>query len=61
MDINATQNGMLMLSSINLPGGVQRRRNLEDELQMRSFFSEGDLISVQRYRDGDCVMGCVCV
>lgn len=49
-----------MLSSVNLPGGQQRIRTYEDQLQMRSFFQEHDLISVsacvsfvgagQRYR-----------
>jgi len=33
-----------MLSSINLPGGVQRRKLESDELQMRNFFTEGDLL-----------------
>lgn len=33
-----------MLSSINLPGGVQRRKLESDELQMRTFFQEGDLL-----------------
>ncbi|KAG8901870.1 exosome non-catalytic core subunit rrp4 [Tulasnella sp. 403] len=35
---------MLMLSSVNLPGGVQRRKLESDELQMRNFFEEGDLL-----------------
>ena len=33
-----------MLSSVNLPGGVQRRKLESDELQMRTFFEEGDLL-----------------
>jgi len=33
-----------MLSSVNLPGGVQRRKLESDELQMRNFFEEGDLV-----------------
>jgi len=33
-----------MLSSVNLPGGIQRKRNTTDELQIRTFFSEGDLL-----------------
>eukprot|EP00163_Fabomonas_tropica_P004807 TRINITY_DN1425_c0_g1_i2.p1 TRINITY_DN1425_c0_g1~~TRINITY_DN1425_c0_g1_i2.p1 ORF type:complete len:152 (-),score=18.73 TRINITY_DN1425_c0_g1_i2:380-835(-) len=36
-----------MLSSINLPGGVQRRRTATDELNMRNFFEEGDLVSAE--------------
>lgn len=37
---------MLQLASVNLPGGVQRMRTYEDQLQMRSLFCEYDLISV---------------
>ncbi|CAG8455612.1 11475_t:CDS:10 [Ambispora leptoticha] len=44
VDINSRQDGVLQLSSINLPGGVQRRKTEEDELQMRKFFIEGDLL-----------------
>lgn len=67
VETHASQNAVLMLSSINLPGGVQvrlpillllksqtlltssvtlqQRRKLEsDELQMRTFFQEGDLL-----------------
>ncbi|KAG5440417.1 hypothetical protein PCK2_000550 [Pneumocystis canis] len=33
-----------MLSSINLPGGILRRKSETDELKMRTFFSEGDLL-----------------
>lgn len=46
VDTNAKQDGALMLSSINLPGGIQRRKSENDELQMRSFFSEGEILSV---------------
>jgi hypothetical protein len=41
---NVSAVGVLMLSSVNLPGGQQRRRNAEDQLQMRSFFGENDLV-----------------
>ncbi|GAA5983414.1 hypothetical protein JCM11641_007841 [Rhodosporidiobolus odoratus] len=44
VETNASQNAVLMLSSINLPGGVQRRKLESDELQMRTFFQEGDLL-----------------
>lgn len=37
---------MLQLASVNLPGGVQRMRTYEDQLQMRSLYTENDLISV---------------
>lgn len=32
------------MSSINLPGGILRKRTATDELQIRTFFSEGDLL-----------------
>lgn len=47
VDVNSKQMGVLMLSSINLPGGVQRRRTHADALQMRQFFAEHDLISAE--------------
>ena len=37
----------LLLSAVDLPGGVQRRRTAEDELSMRSVFKEGDLLSAE--------------
>ncbi|KAJ3023995.1 Exosome complex component RRP4 [Thoreauomyces humboldtii] len=45
VDINGRLDGVLLLSSVNLPGGVQRRKNEADELQMRTFFAEGDILS----------------
>ncbi|BFZ62274.1 Exosome complex component rrp4 [Saitoella coloradoensis] len=47
VDIGARQDAVLMLSAINLPGGVQRRKNATDELQMRTFFQEGDMVSCE--------------
>ncbi|KAI8590594.1 hypothetical protein BDZ88DRAFT_414169 [Geranomyces variabilis] len=47
VDMNARQDGVLLLSSVNLPGGVQRRKNESDELQMRTFFAEGDMLSAE--------------
>ncbi|KAI8387482.1 exosome component 2-like protein [Blakeslea trispora] len=55
VDANARQDANLLLSSVSLPGGVQRRKNETDELQMRAFFSEGDMLvaEVQAfYADG---------
>eukprot|EP01111_Echinosteliopsis_oligospora_P017405 TRINITY_DN7517_c0_g1_i2.p1 TRINITY_DN7517_c0_g1~~TRINITY_DN7517_c0_g1_i2.p1 ORF type:complete len:146 (-),score=35.30 TRINITY_DN7517_c0_g1_i2:511-948(-) len=46
VELNARQEGQLLLSAIHLPGGVQRRRTQSDELHMREFFTENDLISV---------------
>eukprot|EP00879_Flechtneria_rotunda_P004122 GHRR01004367.1.p1 GENE.GHRR01004367.1~~GHRR01004367.1.p1 ORF type:complete len:327 (+),score=72.26 GHRR01004367.1:123-1103(+) len=47
IDLNSRQEAGLLISAVNLPGGVQRRRNAEDELNMRSMFTEGDLISAE--------------
>ncbi|DBA03978.1 TPA: hypothetical protein N0F65_010631 [Lagenidium giganteum] len=59
VDINGQQDSALLLSSVYLPGGAQRRRTYEDQLQMRSFFAENDLISAEiqevRY-DGTTVL-----
>ncbi|KAI8979823.1 hypothetical protein BDF20DRAFT_913325 [Mycotypha africana] len=55
VDVNSRQDANLLLSSVSLPGGVQRRKNEADELQMRQFFSEGDMLvaEVQAfYNDG---------
>lgn len=40
----SSQLAILQLSAINLPGGIQRKRTETDELQIRSFFAEGDLV-----------------
>jgi len=47
VDINARQDAVLLLSSVNLPGGVQRRKTELDELSMRSFFTDGHLLSAE--------------
>ncbi|KAL5114033.1 Exosome complex component rrp4 [Pleosporales sp. CAS-2024a] len=44
VDIAAPTLASLPLSSINLPGGILRRRTAVDELNMRTFFAEGDLL-----------------
>ncbi|KAK1924455.1 putative exosome complex exonuclease rrp4 [Papiliotrema laurentii] len=44
VDGNARQEAVLMLSSVNLPGGVQRRKIESDALKMREFLAEGDLL-----------------
>lgn len=46
MDVNSRLNAILMLSAVNLPGGELRKRSAEDELKMRQYLTEGDLISV---------------
>ncbi|CAH1713998.1 exosome complex component RRP4 [Aphis gossypii] len=47
VDINARLDAVLLLTSIQLPGGELRRRGMEDEQSMRSYLSEGDLISAE--------------
>ncbi len=54
-DVCGRQHAVLMLSSINLPGGEQRRRTAEDQLNMRQFYVEGDLVSAEvqaHFHDG---------
>ncbi|CEP62275.1 exosome non-catalytic core subunit RRP4 LALA0_S05e01816g [Lachancea lanzarotensis] len=47
VDIGAKQHAVLMLGSVNLPGGVLRRKSESDELQMRNFLKEGDLLNAE--------------
>jgi len=47
IDVNSYQHAILNFTSINLPGGIQRRRNEEDQMNIRSFFVEGDMISAE--------------
>ncbi|AOA63563.1 Exosome non-catalytic core component [Komagataella phaffii CBS 7435] len=47
VDIGARQDAALMLGSVNLPGGVLRRKSESDELQMRNFLKEGDLLNAE--------------
>lgn len=55
VDCNGRQDSVLLLSSIHLPGAIQRRRSESDELQMRSFFNEGEILVAEvqmLYHDG---------
>ncbi|XP_058464551.1 exosome complex component RRP4 [Malaya genurostris] len=47
VDTNSRLDSVLLLSSVNLPGGELRRRGVEDEQQMRKYLQEGDLISAE--------------
>ncbi|KDP21515.1 hypothetical protein JCGZ_21986 [Jatropha curcas] len=47
LDINFNQDAVLMLSSMNLPDGIQRRRTAVDELNMRNVFEENDVICAE--------------
>lgn len=55
IETNSRLDSVLALSSVNLPGGELRRRGVEDELSMRKYLVEGDLISAEVqniYHDG---------
>ncbi|XP_052246694.1 exosome complex component RRP4-like [Dreissena polymorpha] len=47
VDTHSKLDSVLMLSSVNLPGGELRRRSEEDEKLMRHYLKEGDLISAE--------------
>jgi exosome complex RNA-binding protein Rrp4 len=47
MDIQSTHDAVMMLSSVNLESGEQRRRTNEDMLSMRQVYAEGDLVSAE--------------
>lgn len=59
IDANGRVDSVLLLSSISLPGGVQRRKTEYDELNMRAFFSEGDCLvaEVQTLYSSDASLG----
>ena len=55
VDVAASQLAILQISAINLPGGILRKRTETDELQIRTFFAEGDLVVAevqQLHQDG---------
>jgi exosome complex component RRP4 len=47
VDTNSRLDSVLALSSVNLPGGELRRRSAQDELSMRRYLQEGDIISAE--------------
>lgn len=47
IDINANQDAVLMLSSMNMPDKIQRRRTAVDELNMRNIFEENDVVCAE--------------
>ncbi|KAL2100428.1 hypothetical protein ACEWY4_004822 [Coilia grayii] len=47
VETSSRLDSVLLLSSVNLPGGELRRRSAEDELSMRDYLQEGDLISAE--------------
>ncbi|KAA6397912.1 MAG: putative Exosome complex component RRP4 [Streblomastix strix] len=59
VDINANSNALLQLSGVNLPGSAPRMKDAVDELNMRAFLQEGDLISaevLEVHRDGSIAL-----
>jgi len=55
LDIGSRQDAILQLGAAHLPGGVQRRRDEHDELNMRDLYAETDLVSAEVqsfYADG---------
>ena len=59
VDVAAALLANLPLSAINLPGGILRKRTSTDELQIRTFFSEGDLLVAEvqsLFQDGSAAL-----
>ncbi|XP_066913739.1 exosome complex component RRP4-like [Clytia hemisphaerica] len=55
VDTNARMDSVLLLSGVNLPGGELRKRSAVDELLMRDYLVEGDLIVAEvqsEFQDG---------
>lgn len=55
VETGARLHSVLLLNHINLPGGELRRKTTEDEMMMRSYFKEGDLIVAEvqsTFQDG---------
>lgn len=47
VDLGGRQDAVLLLGSVNLPGGILRRKSENDELRMRLFLKEGDLLNAE--------------
>nr|CAG4648058.1 EOG090X09DD [Moina brachiata]SVE93120.1 EOG090X09DD [Moina brachiata] len=47
VDTNSRLDSVLMLQCVNLPAGEKRRKSAEDELTMRQYLKEGDLVSAE--------------
>lgn len=55
VDTNSRLDSVLLLSSVNLPGGELRRKTTEDEMAMKNYLREGDIIFaevMQVFEDG---------
>ena len=47
VETNSRLDSVLQLSGVNLPGGELRRKTTEDEVMMRNYLKEGDIISAE--------------
>ncbi|XP_023236569.1 exosome complex component RRP4-like [Centruroides sculpturatus] len=47
VETNSKLDSILLLSSVNLPGGELRRKTADDEVMMKQFLTKGDLISAE--------------
>lgn len=59
IELGSAQDAVLQLGSVNLPGGILRRKSDDDELNMREFLKEGDLLNAEvqmLYQDGGCAL-----
>jgi exosome complex component RRP4 len=58
VDINATVMATLLLGAVQLPDSAQRRRTHQDELEMRKFYAENDLVAaeIQEYKQDRSLM-----
>ncbi|KAL7643963.1 UNVERIFIED_CONTAM: hypothetical protein RMT77_005975 [Armadillidium vulgare] len=53
VDVNSRLDAELRLANIQLPGGEQRRKDLDDERGMRGLLQEGDLVCVEVQKIGN--------
>lgn len=49
-DVGGHLTAVMMLSNVTEPGGILRRRGREDELSMRSLFTDGDVFAAEVQR-----------
>lgn len=52
VDVGSSLHAVLLLSAVNLPGGVLRRRTELDALQMREHLNEGDVVVCEVQQSG---------
>ncbi|CCW64032.1 unnamed protein product [Phytomonas sp. EM1] len=50
VDLNATHDGVMLLSNVAEPGGILRRRGRSDELSMHQLFDQNDLVVAEVQR-----------